>query len=250
MIIPHPGISNIWYRCAILWFAAWAVVGIDLTIINAYERLNNFDALMFITVWLLAPVMLGAIGHITGGCNRVITCAFVFGLFGAIPSLLMVTLSSGLFFLIARPDLITATFFAFVSLLITATATTNFLRFRRALRAAKFVEREFEVSHFGVFVNRGVLLAENADGSRFDGALLSIVPSLATGVYFFQAGLAGQVEDATLILLVSLSVMPIAVHGFSQFIGGFYLWIYLTWKFERQHNLKVRFKDSVEEQHS
>ena len=246
MIIPHPGITNIWYRCAVLWFAALAVIGIECTIIDSHHRLGNFDIRIFIAIWLVVPMALWAAGRIFGECSRVITYTVIFGLLGALPSIVMVSISSGLFLFIAKPYWLTVGFLACVILMVAVIATIKFLSFRKALKVEKFVEREFRVSTSVVQVDRGVGLNETEAENRMGHGVLAFVPSLAAGVYILQAGLVKYIGDASLVLFVSLLTTPIAVHAISQFMGGFYLWIYLTWKLERRHKLEVRFCEPAE----
>ncbi|HEY0589376.1 MAG TPA: hypothetical protein VGD52_24830 [Pseudoduganella sp.] len=247
MIIPHPGMSNVWYRCAVLWFAALTVIGIDCTIIDSHRRLDNFDIRIFIAIWLAVPIVLWAVGRIFGDCSRVITYTVIFGLLGALPSIVMVSISSSLFLFIAKPHLLTLSFLACATLIVTVIAIIKFLSFRKALKVEKFVEREFRISSSVVQVDRGVERNGGDAGSRLRQGFLTLVPSLAATVYILQAGLVKYMGDAALVLVLSLLTTPIAVHAISQFIGGFYLWIYLTWKLERRHKLEVRFIDPADE---
>lgn len=206
--------------------------------------------------WIAFLIPLGSgilwlVGRFFGAPKRVMLFVTVIGLFGIIPLLFgsLLPIVVLLFFVDS------GAFSLWASLALCLILSVYWVRIEikdlhNKIVHKRFVEREFRIGIDSIYLNRApktdLDAAPRNHPQRRDNAagLFPILFSLLAAGYPIQRLLFNSGGVPAVVFLLSILGTPLAVYIIGRTACGFYLWIYIVRKLERQHGKPVVFEES------
>ena len=249
MIINEGGEGNVWYRAAVMWFMTTTMI--DLL---SWMILDEYKYDVYQLRWLAYTLPLWSlvfwfIGRFLNEPNRIWIFAVIMGFFCYLPTFI--------FLLIPFLSLIFLTFgashgavcFGAACLIVSVYWMRREVKGLKArIVKRKFVEIEFKIKPENIVIKRSPHVrldpSQTKTGSLAEKVWGWFVPKLIFLIFmgyplqklFYRIG-----GMPAVMALMSCFGVPLAIHMLGELACGFYLWIYIVWKLEKQHGKPVIF---------
>ena len=249
MIINEGGVGNVWYRAAVIWFMFTVMIDLLLCMILDEYKYDIYHLRWLAFILPLWSLVFWFVGRFLSDPHRILTFVMIMGLFCYLPGLV--------FLLIPLSALIFLTFGGSHGALCLGAACLILSvywmhREVKGLKARiikrKFVEIEFKIKPEYIVIKRSphvhLELSQTKTGSMAEKVWDWLLPKLIflmfmgspMAQHFYRIG-----NMSAAMALLSCFSVPLAIHMLGELACGFYLWIYIVWKLEKQHGKPVIF---------